>query len=383
MKISYRSLSILCLFFNTIFAFMNPDAYFGIADYYYFIIGFIIFFLLSKKSIKRDNVTNIIYLIMIYNVVSIFIALFFGVFSTGYIFSYYLYLILALLMYSMDFNKKEINKLIDGYIYSAVIISIYMLIQKYDFYGGGNVRHTIRFLNHQPFDPNFLAAFLVFPTVLSFARAMNKSSIKNILFSIVSLFGVFYTSSRGAMISVTIGIVCVLLEFFKNNKKIKRLLQLIVIAIISLYVLKIFVPQNSLIRLFDFASYRDRSNDKRIFDWLTGINAFKKNPLIGYGLQGEMSIINSVIGIKYISHNTYIALLLQLGIVGTIIPVYAIINILWKARNDFILLGSCFSSLFVSIFVSAESSLFFWLPIIYTLVITKYTKNSKEKEYLM
>lgn len=376
LKVSYRSLSIVFLGLNTLFVFANPDAYLGIADYYIFIVAFLLMCLMSRMCVKKDANTKIIFLIMGYNLFGILIALFYGVFSTGYILSYYMYLVLALFMYSMEYNAQELKKLVGWYVASGAIISLILLIQRYDYYGGGNVRHSIQFMSNTPIDPNFLAAFLVFPGVLAFAKTMYKFSLKNLLFFAITFVGVVYTASRGALLSLLIGILFVLFEVFHENNRIKLLIRIAIIGLIAGTIFFRYMPTSIVSRLINFASYNDSSNAKRLFDWASGWAAFKQSPIWGYGLQGEMSIIRRALGIGFISHNTYIAFLLQLGALGNIIPIYGLGKLVLSVKHSYTLLGALVSSLFASLFVSGEVALFFWLPIIYVIILSKYENTS-------
>lgn len=371
-RISFRFLSIVFLGLNTLFVFANPDAYLGIADYYVFLIGFFLMCVMSKMRIKKDSNTIIIFFIMGYNLVAIIIALFYGVFSTGYILSYFMYLLLALFMYSMEYNGLELKRLVDWYILSGAFISLVLLIQRFDYYGGGNVRHSIKFMSNTPIDPNFLAAFLVFPCVLAFGKTMRKFSVIRLILFAIIFVGIVYTSSRGAFLSLVIGVLFVLFGVFHDNNKAKSIIKICIIGLCAGIVFFQFMPTNSVSRLIDFASYNDNSNAKRFYDWSLGWAAFKNSPILGYGFQGEMSIIRKVLGVSFISHNTYIAFLLQLGILGVIFPIYGVGKIILNVKKNYTLLGALLSSLFASIFISGQVALFFWLPIIYTMVLAKY-----------
>ena len=55
-----------------------------------------------------------------------------------------------------------------------------------------------------------------------------------------------------------------------------------------------------------------------------------------------------------------------------IFPIYGVGKIILNVKKNYTLLGALLSSLFASIFISGQVALFFWLPIIYTMVLAKY-----------
>lgn len=378
LKMNKRIWSIVFLGMNTFFLFTNPDPYLGIADYFVFILGFFVMCIFSRIKIKMDDNTIIFFLLMAYNAVGIGIALFYGAFSTGYILSYYMFLILGLFMYSMDYSIAELKILVDSYVLSGAFTSAVLLLQRYDFYGAGNERHSIKFMSNLAIDPNFLAAFLVFPAVVSFAKTLYGFSVKRLIVFGIIFVGIVYTSSRGAVLSFAIGALFVLYGVFHEKRKAKILFRICILALCGCIVILQFVPMNSIIRIINLDSYNDSSNAKRLFDWASGWTAFKKSPLWGYGLQGEMSIIQKVLGIKFISHNTYIAFLLQYGIVGLILPVCGIVKIMLAAKKNYAFLGAMVSSMAASFLVSGEVALFFWLPIFYTMILAKKYNLSEQ-----
>ena len=137
-----------------------------------------------------------------------------GSFSTGYFLSYVVYFIVAILLLNMDYSIKHISQLMRYYAISGVVIGAYILIQRYDFYGGGNERHTLQFGNNLPFDPNFIAAYLVVPTLILFALLIYKFDFKKLVGFFISFSAILFTASRAAMIGVIIGVLIILFDFF-------------------------------------------------------------------------------------------------------------------------------------------------------------------------
>ena len=89
------------------------------------------------------------------------------------------------------------------------------------------------------------------------------------------------------------------------------------------------LPESSFERLFS-ESYYDYNNKKRFVDWAVGFKALENSWLFGYGMQGEMQIIKREVGVSMIAHNTYLALLLQFGVVGFSVLAIGVMRLIKK-----------------------------------------------------
>lgn len=367
--------SILFLGCHLFFSFANPDMYMGIADYYIFLFLYIIVGGIASIINKRrvDEFFKYALFVLAWFVVPTIIAVSSGKLSTGYFLSDIVYFGVLLVALNSICSNKSIKMIINFYVVSGALFGLLILIQKYDYYGGGGTRYTFKFLNNEAFDPNFLGAFLLFPALLSLAKLLKRFNLVHIVLIMANCGGMFLTSSRAAMLSFIIGGLFITFHYFKKADKHKRLIILLVVAVCIIFGF-IVLPQNIIERLFS-NNYFDGSNKKRLLNWFTGLDAFLKRPLFGYGFRSELEIIQDIFGIQRIAHNTYIAFLLQFGIVGCIILLYGLIMIVYSIRKNMILLGLLFSNLFVCIFISAEAATFFWLPLILIIVIAKNEKR--------
>ena len=370
-------LTLVMLALHSIFVFFNPDMFMGIADYFYFLALFIAVAVLTKKTFVFTTEIKYLLVLMAYMLFAVAVAGWNGVFSSGYSLSYLIYFLVFILVLNQRYSKDDINFLLDMYIISAALIAALILIQRYDYYSSGSERHTIKILSHDAFDPNFLAAYLVVPAVIVFSRMLHNFRIRRAVALLIIAAGILYTSSRGGALSMALGMGIVILGFFKGKKKIRRILIIVFILAIAVVLAREFVPGNALIRILNFGAYTtDRSNSKRFVDWLYGLQAFVKKPVFGYGIQGEMTIIKSVLGVEYISHNTFIALLLQYGAVGFILILVGLAGLFFRSIHNATLIGCILATMAVSFLVSGEVALFFWMPLIYVTMISAYEKHN-------
>lgn len=378
-----KNISVLFLVCHFLFTFTNKDMYLGIADYYIFLIGYVLcggwLVLASRNSI--DDISKYILYILIWMIIPIVIASFNGGISTGYFFSYILYLLVLFIALNANYSGKNIKDIINAYALAGTIIGLIIFLQRYDYYGGGGNRYTIKFFNNDAFDPNFLGAFLLFPALISVAKVLNKFTIYRTFSILLNCGGLFLTSSRAAMLSFLIGVTFVIIYSFKKTSKRRRIKILLFVGL--LFVIALFVlPKDILSRLFE-SNYFDSSNKKRLLDWATGIEAFKIHPIFGYGFRSELSIIRYVTGKELIAHNTYIAFLLQFGIFGCGIFFICFAKLFKLIKKNLLLMGLLISNLFICIFISAEVAVFFWQPLIVIVLIAKYERlRGNKNEWL-
>lgn len=363
---------ILCLCLFVLFMFLNPDPYLGIADYYIFLVLFIGFSFITQKKLLRNKYTKPIYYMLGVLIIASAISLITGEISTGYLLSYLLYVLTLMITNSISYSKEDIMMFIKCYILSALAICFFIIVFRYDFYGGGGVRLTIKIMNNQPIDPNFLAAYLVVPFIIVFGKLLQNFRWIKLICLIILAVGLLSTSSRGAMLSTFLGSFIILIMYFKSNRKIRNGLVILLVLLIGAYIIMNFLPTSSLSRLFEFDLYKDSSNAKRFRDWTSGLQAFYQRPFLGYGLRGELSIIISATRSNLIAHNTYLGLLLQFGIVGMTMFGFYIAHLFRRCKKNHILIGSLSATFFVVIFISAEAATFFWIPFILVSMVSKY-----------
>lgn len=357
----------------------NPDVYLGLAEIWFLPLLLCYYGVFKTKS-PMTNTTKYFYGLLIYIVLQALVSLVgYGVISTGYLFSYILWILLLISTLNFNFRQEEIKKFLSAYIMSGAVIAFLILYQRLDYYDSIHAsRYTIQILGHERFDPNFLAACMVVPFILSITKQLFSYSLWNLICLILIFLGVLFTASRGAMLSCSIGAVVAFSIFAIRRRKVKYLIQVGALVVILGYVLMNILSENSFERLFS-NSYNDSSNEKRFVDWAVGLKAFESSWLFGYGMQSEMQIIKREVGVNMIAHNTYLALLLQFGVFG--FTIFSI-SVLHLVRNlflskEYIVTSMVFATLFVVFFVSGEVAVFLWLPLITASLILQIIKTNK------
>ncbi|NJJ41640.1 O-antigen ligase family protein [Paenibacillus sp. 7028] len=268
--------------------------------------------------------------------------------------------------------------MVNCYITSALIISLIIIIFRQELDGWiGTYRYTIKFYNQVYIDPNFLAAFINIPAILVVNRLFitnrNKLRILYFVITAIIMFGVLLTGSRASLIAMLLGCAIVASSYLEIRKYI-----LLVIIFLSLGITMYFLLPEALIHRFFTNSYNDNSNIRRVLAWKFGLDAFYQKPLFGYGIVNSATILNNLYSYNVAIHNTYIQLIVQLGITGTI-PFFLIIlnSIIYILKNNLrVLLGIVLSLLFTSFMIEQNITITFWTVLIMLNLAISFKKDN-------
>ena len=172
-------------------------------------------------------------------------------------------------------------------------------------------------------NPNMLSIYLiiVFPFVLSsIATAKNfRERLLYLLCAFAIVLCTVYTWSRGAWLGIMVATAVFLVAY--NMKNIWVLL----LTLISLPVWTMFLPQSVINRAMSIGSITDSSSFYRIYTWKGVFNMIKDYFFTGIGVGesafSEIYPIYSYSGTETVmhSHNLFIEITVQLGIVGLLV----------------------------------------------------------------
>ncbi|MFN6946556.1 MAG: O-antigen ligase family protein [Cytophagaceae bacterium] len=174
-------------------------------------------------------------------------------------------------------------------------------------------------LGDQASSLNTLAFSLLIPVAVVFGKILQAEKKRKLfLITILGfmLFSIILTGSRGGMLGVGV-IFCVF--FLYSKKKITLLVLIVAILILAIF----FAPS------FFFERWKiayETGGDGRTYIWYVGLIALQKYFFIGAGLYNFPAAYNEFVeyspiymGINRASHNIYIGLFVELGIVGVIL----------------------------------------------------------------
>ncbi len=176
------------------------------------------------------------------------------------------------------------------------------------------------------YDPNDLAVLAVIVMQLSIGMALRERGLWRLLgaaSAVVTVIVALKTGSRGGTIALGVGTLTLLLA-----QKPGRFFTLLTVIVIAIPLAWMFGPESFRIRT---ASFLDIGNDYtfntdagRWIIWQRGLGYFIRRPIIGvgpggYGLrEGEYFASQGRSGGWLTAHNTYLQVLVEIGILGGI-----------------------------------------------------------------
>lgn len=366
LPIVFFSITILCVYYVC-------EQYFSLGNYFVLPALTIVFSFLSllvhlKRTGKYPNRNNEVIFLLIYLYLSV---LLYGYYSFDIVAAYSLIFVLFYFVTIRDYNIGEIRFLLICYILSAVILSVLLFLQlKMPYWG--RIRFTVFFSNTEFYDANFLGSYLLLPTLFSFYFSW-ISPLKNkallcvcICVNIILLAAILATGSRAAMLGLLIGTSPILLDVVKK----KRLIVIIAVVIIIIYT---YLPQELLERLF-FNSYDDGSQSRRTDDWMYGLMAVGKSPILGCGFSSTSTVIYRFFHVNITAHNSFIAMLINWGFLGSVPFLILLLKPLWRHRNCFLntyLFSFYCAFIFNIAIIEAITSFVFIIPFIVFTIITQ------------
>ena len=215
--------------------------------------------------------------------------------------------------------KREFNEIIKFIYYPAFIIAIMGIIQFFTGIGIVMYSNEVGRITVTLDNPNTLGMYfvvLLFPliTLISFEDNKLKKIIYSI-FSIVMILNIAFSFSRNAWLALVFGI-CILIVVY--NWKF----------IIGLFIAFGGVLLYQPLRLRLLGISKSLMNDGRLKHWGIALEMFKENKLIGVGNGNYVTLHSKYLEYfpqyyvqyeqNYPTHNSYLKILSELGIVGFI-----------------------------------------------------------------
>jgi len=195
-------------------------------------------------------------------------------------------------------------------------------------------------------NPMALAQYLllIFPVILSAIVYVPKIKHRLLLQFALLIIGltILFSFSRGVWLGMVVAIIVLFMSkkqmllrslFSLTQGKIPK--WLLVLLLVTLGIL-IFIMVTPILRerLFSIVDFSNQSNTDRFYTWTEAWTVFQTSPIIGHGI-GYAE--------EYYSHNTYLDILSQTGVIGFIMFVFIFISALFKLfyvrtvnTNDFL-----------------------------------------------
>lgn len=233
--------------------------------------------------------------------------------------------------------------------------------------------HSSILLFETLFDPNFVGLPIVLASILLLDDFLNSFSVKNYLSLILSVLGyivcliaIVQTASRGNMLGLTFGSVLLIIKRIRKKKSpVKSLFIILFLSLFSLFAIRelFFFFEDSMMRMTDFGEGADNN---RFYLWAVSFEQFLNHPIFGGGLGSVAHLYG------HESHNTYLQLLSETGLVGFILYVTLFARLYKKSIMSDPTMSIVLLTMFLlSFFLNCLENRSFWALLAWIVMLPK------------
>ncbi|MHC6180697.1 O-antigen ligase family protein [Clostridium sp. JNZ X4-2] len=247
--------------------------------------------------------------------------------------------IILFFMVKYEWNKEELlNGILYSYICSILIVGVYGLYQHFTGFGLSsefkNYGYTKFKIAANMDNPNNLAAFLIigiFPMIMLLIYESKK--IKKcfyLLLTCIMFLDLAFTGSRNAIIGAAVGLIVLVVLYSAK----------FIIPLLAAGAISMLVPE---LRERIMAIDDPVQNQSRIYLWRIAQKMIKDHPVFGVGNGNYVSLYDRYVQIypqykfygysRWPSHNSYLKVESELGIIGGISFAGIIISSLVKVKS--------------------------------------------------
>jgi len=284
---------------------------------------------LEKESIADDFEKNTKALLLAFIFVLFLSTYVNSLVAVSSVFKFLLQAVICVLLLGVSITPVE-HRYIKIVIQFASVIYSYFIIRYCLSAGAARYIHGDIEMFGSSFDPNYIGIPLVASCALLLDDFLNSDGwLKKVLVSsawLVVVFAIIQTSSRGNSISLVLVSGLVFLNFLRSTSvSLKKYLIVLVliIGILFLYLKASDMFGDNIARMTEF---EEDSDNGRFELWKHSLSLWYNNFLFGTGLGGVAILTGG-----HCSHNTFMQLLSETGIVGFVLFVAFLVKILRKA----------------------------------------------------
>lgn len=239
--------------------------------------------------------------------------------KTTYIYRYWTSWILLILVSNVVQDGRDIHRIIHGYIFAGILLAVYVYLR----YGIQTLSSLTSRLTNEVANQNSIgiscACSFIF-SVVELAITKERTRFLYLLPMVITLPACLYSGSRKSIILILISIFAFFLLYSENKQTIKGLILGGVIIGGLIYTIQ-NVPAFSVIhsrfeQLFSLFgrgnALVDTGDTNRMMFIEKGMEAFRNSPIWGNGFVYSYHLFGTY------SHNNYVELLMNNGIIGFI-----------------------------------------------------------------
>lgn len=296
------------------------------------------------------------------------------------------YLMMAVLVFAISifpFTEKEFEGILTFYTIGALILSLLVLLfgqmDEGSIYSG---RLTLKILGAYQ-DPNDLGASLLAPAFYSLYRTFKKGNLFwNIFFAVsfmVISIATLATGSRGALVAYAFAMLVFVLITSSKKGRLVILVSIPFVLLIAYLALKSVLDVYTFNRLFNFDDYT--GGNGRIMIWMSALSQIISHPFLGQGVASYIGYFVEALGRPLAMHNSYLAMLFEVGLVGLALFFYPTIKSVFyaaKKKNGMVCAAVC-SCMLAAFFLDVLLVRYLWNAIIIAVVYYNIHHSEKEK----
>ena len=311
---------------------------------------------------------------------TVFLACYFGynllafawtpVFSANSVYTCVKVIIVVMCLYCQTYNSKEKKLLLWGSLISCVIVCWFMLTET-------NVGYESKRLTIAIFgvvqDPNYLGYLFLIPAAISLYQfSLRQNLTWRILWAVLAgviLLCVLTTGSRGALLGVAAVVLTITLRRYRKfgSKLLFCLIMGLIISQFYFFVMSL-LPEHIAAR-YSLKLIADTGGTGRWKIWMDAVQTMAKQPyklLFGFGTGSSRALIG------WATHNFLLQILLELGIVGTVL--FSSFFWIWFKRlsvQDPVCFAPFMGCMALAMTLSVNTNYYFWVTFILSIVCSK------------
>lgn len=349
-------------------------------------MGLAVFDIFNQRYIRFHYRFSGIFLWLAYGLLSAVWAMDMDYYQSYY--SIYLNNSMMFLLFSLiNYSEREADYLKKAMIAGICALILYMLIiPNAVSYTSYQNRLTLN-AGRKGLDQNYLAALTLMPFGLVFYRLCNdpqkkKHRIRSAILCVVILGIVILSGSRSGLIALLLTAILSVNTSWKNRLKIG--IPLLLLLIIVFPIAAQYLPQD-LMKRFTLSAFtgQEAESGTRLVIWIRALSALRDfRWVFGYGVGASQAIVGDILGkgTNMAIHNHYIAMLAEVGLVGSVLinyPIFKMTVVAWKKDRP---VAVAFAGILaLAFFLDVVTTKFFWSAMILLSVCcsSRYGENKR------